>query len=60
MITIQIMINGTAIATENAYRSEEPNKSGYAMYTLDNGDVIKHKPKDGARALAIKMLAHNE
>lgn len=60
MITVSILINGKAIFTRTAVNIEG-RQSGIAKnqactYKLDTGEIIKHKPIDGAVKLAKKML----
>ena len=59
MITVSILINGQPIYTRTAVNSgatvNQPNGQHH-IYTLDTGEVIKHKQKDGAVVLAMKML----
>ena len=53
MITVSILINGQPLITRSAIR-----KTGKVncTYEMDDGNIIHHKPKDGAIKLAIKML----
>jgi len=56
MITVNISINTNTIFTRTATRIKDPDKNGMATYHVDNGQIIKHKPEDGAVVLASKML----
>lgn len=52
MISVSIAINGEPIFARTAVnRLAEIGK-----YVVDDGSYIEHDPKDGAVALAIKML----
>lgn len=52
MLTVSILINGEPIFTRTVVNRIE-EKGGYVS---DDGTIIKHDPKDGAIALAIKAL----
>lgn len=52
MITVSILINGEPIFTRTAVN--RLRETGF--YLNDDGTKIDHDPKDGAVALAIKML----
>ncbi len=58
MITVAILINGKPIYARTAVNrsSEDLGKDKVNKYLCDEGTWIKHKPKDGAVALAKKML----
>lgn len=56
MISITIYINNTPIVTRGARNTGKQNKTGETIYQCDDGRKIKHKPEDGALALAKKML----
>ncbi len=52
MLTVAILINGEPLVARSIVNKLE--KTGY--YWTDAGVKIKHNPKDGAIALAIKAL----
>lgn len=52
MLSVSIFINGKPIYTRTAINKIKEK----ACYVLDTGDKVIHEPKDGAVALAIKML----
>jgi hypothetical protein len=52
MITVSILINGQPIYTRSAVNRIAET----GAYILDTGEMIVHDPKDGAIALAHKML----
>ena len=52
MLTVSISINGEPIYT----RSVVNRLKEKGVYMCDDGSQIKHDPKDGAVALAIKAL----
>lgn len=52
MIGVFITINGTTIYARTAVNRLKER----GVYVGDDGSEIKHDPKDGAVALAIKML----
>jgi hypothetical protein len=56
MITVQININGNCILARSATRIKDENSKGEAAYKVDDGNIILHKPNDGAVALAHKLL----
>ena len=56
MITVQININGNCILARSATRIEDEDAIGKATYKVDDGNVIRHKPKDGVISLAHKLL----
>ena len=53
MITVSILINGEPLITRSAMRRTGKVNCTYEM---DDGNIIHHKPEDGALKLAIKML----
>jgi hypothetical protein len=52
MLTVTILVNGQPIFTRSVVNRIE-EEGGYVS---DDGQIIKHKPKDGAVSLAIKVL----
>jgi hypothetical protein len=56
MITVQININGNCILARSATRIRDENAEGEAIYEVDDGNTILHKPNEGAVALAHKLL----
>jgi hypothetical protein len=56
MITVAILINGNPIVARNAVNQNRKNKKGQTAYKTDSGEIIYHDPKDGAVALAKKLL----
>jgi hypothetical protein len=56
MITINVAINGTVIATRSANRIKEPDEKGKATYKTDCNTIIKHNPDDGFKPLVQKMI----
>jgi hypothetical protein len=56
MITVAILINGHPIVAKNAINQGKQNKKGETKYKTDSGEIIWHKPEDGARELAKKLL----
>ncbi len=54
MITVSILINGDPIFTRSARRQEDKRSDN--TYKTDAGDVVEHHHKDGAIALAKKLL----
>lgn len=55
LITVAILINGKTVTARSARNIGE--KNGEAMYLVDDGTVIYHKPGDGPVALAKKLLS---
>jgi len=56
MITVNIKINNGTIYTRSAVRIKDEDSAGYALYKNDSGELIKHRPCDGAVKLAAKLL----
>jgi hypothetical protein len=56
MITVSIGINGSVIKAISAYRFVDAGENKVCQYRTTNNRVIEHIPKDGAIALAHKML----
>ena len=58
MITVNILINGKTIYTRSAVNKSSPDVTELVnnTYAVDTGTYIKHKPVEGAVALAKKML----
>jgi hypothetical protein len=56
MISVSIFINGNPIFTRTAVNISPASDGSYSTYELDTGKILKHKRKDGAVKLAIKML----
>jgi len=56
MISVAISINGTPILARSARNTGTQTDDGYTLYIVDDGTVLKHKPKDGAVVLAKQML----
>lgn len=57
MITVSILINGQPIYTRSASNISKHNSySKDSEYKVDDGNIIKHKQKDGAIKLAHKLL----
>ena len=56
MITAGIFINGGLFMARSAVNQQEKNDKGEVKYLTDANEVIWHKPEDGAKALAIKLL----
>jgi hypothetical protein len=58
MITVNILINGQPIYTRSAVNKSSPDVTELVnnTYAVDTGVYIKHKPVEGAVALAKKML----
>lgn len=52
MLTVNILINGQAIYARTVVNRLREK----GAYVCDDGSLIKHDPKDGAVALAIKAL----
>lgn len=52
MMTVAILINGNPIMARSAVNRLEEK----GVYICDDGSEIKHDPKDGAVALAHKLL----
>lgn len=57
MITVQININGNCILARSATRIEDEDITGKATYKVDDGNIIRFNPDEGAVALAHKLLA---
>ena len=55
MITVSILINGQPVYTRSAVNITAGDRE-INEYKVDDGTIIKHKPKDGAVILAKKML----
>jgi len=56
MLTVSIAINGVVIFARSARRTDDPDRRGVATYLADDGRAVRHKPKDGAIALAKRLL----
>ncbi len=58
MITVAILINGKPIYARTCVNRSKDGVKGTEVnkYLCDDGKWIKHVPKDGAVALAKKML----
>jgi hypothetical protein len=56
MLTVQININGNCILARSACRIKDEDKKGNALYKVDDGKLIQHKPEEGAVKLAHKLL----
>jgi len=57
MITVAILINGHPIVAKNAVRQRDlPDENGNVKYKTDSGEIVLHKPSDGANVLAKKLL----
>lgn len=56
MFTVSIMINTRPIITRSATNTGREDSDGRVIYHLDSGIEVKHKPEDGAVALARKIL----
>lgn len=57
MISVAIMINGNPIMARSAVKKGEHKRlKGKYKYAVDDGSEIIHDPKEGAVALAIRML----
>jgi hypothetical protein len=56
VLTVSILINGQPIYTRTARNTSRTDDKGSTVYELDTGDILFHKPKHGAVALAKKML----
>jgi hypothetical protein len=56
MITVSILINGQPVYTRSAVNVTAGDRE-INEYKVDDGTIIKHKPKDGAVILAKKMLS---
>ena len=55
MITVAILINGNPILARSATNVADLD-NGECKYRVDTGDTIRHRPDDGAVALAHKLL----
>lgn len=55
MITVSILINGQPIVAKNAI-NQGVKRDGFIEYKTDSGEIILHKPEDGARYLAHMLL----
>jgi hypothetical protein len=56
MITVTISINGTSIKAISAHRFVDAGEDKVCQYRTTNNRIIEHIPKDGAIALAHKLL----
>lgn len=57
MLSVAILINGRPIMARSAVNTTRPGDTpGTIAYRVDDGSTIDHDPKDGAVALAIKLL----
>lgn len=56
MITVSISINGEPIFCRTAVNTGKKFKDLSIAYKLDDGEVVRHHPDEGAVPLAIKML----
>jgi len=57
MITVTISINGVVLMARSAVNiSPVKTKNALCKYEVDDGTVIEHNRKDGAVALARKLL----
>lgn len=56
MITVSIYINGNPIITRSAVRKTFYPETAPNEYYVDDGHIILHIPRNGACALATKML----
>ena len=56
MFTVAILINGNPLMARSAVNQCEQDADGRTKYRIDTGEVILHDPKDGAIALAHKLL----
>jgi len=56
MITVAILINGHPIVAKNAVNQNETDSKGRTKYLTDSGEIIWHERKEGAVALAKKLL----
>jgi hypothetical protein len=54
MITVAILINGNPIMARSAVNVRDLGV--HCEYKLDDGNVLHHRPADGAVKLAIEML----
>lgn len=55
MISVAILINGNPIMARSAVNVRDLG-DGRCEYKLDDGNTLRHRPDDGAVALAIEML----
>ena len=56
MITVAILINGKPIVARNAVNMSAYDEEGRMAYETDSGEVIYHHRRDGAVALAKRLL----
>jgi hypothetical protein len=56
LITVAILINGNPIVARNAINQGKQNALGETAYLTDSGEIVWHKPEDGAALLAHKLL----
>lgn len=57
MLTVAILLNGNPLVAKNAIRQDGPADSeGYIKYKNDAGEIILHRPSDGAVVLAKRLL----
>lgn len=56
MITVAILINGQPIVARNAVNQGETTADGHTKYLTDSGEVIWHRPEDGAVELSKRLL----
>jgi len=56
MISVCININGNFLMGRSARNLEKQDNEGFTLYQCDDGQIIKHRPKDGVIVLAKKML----
>ena len=59
MITVAILINGNPLVAKcavNQITKMDKNEKGETPYKVDSGEIIWHKPEDGAVVLAHKLL----
>jgi hypothetical protein len=56
MITVAILINDEVIGLKYAVRRLDPDEKGVAHYRTDDNQIITHKPREGAKVLAKKLI----
>ncbi len=59
MLSVAIMINGNPVMARSATKQDRrnPMDKRQTAYLVDDGSLVWHNPKDGAVALAVKLLA---
>lgn len=54
--TAEININGNCLFARSCHNTGETNDEGEHKYCVDDGSTVWHDQRDGAVALAIKLL----